>query len=86
MEKRSSRSHFKIELGVLKPKKSYETEKEALNIARFLNTKENIIHKMIAYKCSTCGIWHVGRNDKELTEEDRIHYRKLLQREQKWGF
>lgn len=85
MEKRNSRSHFKVELGVLKPKKSYETEKEALRIARFLNTKENIIHKMIAYKCSTCGKWHIGNNGSELTEEDRIHYRKLLQREQKWG-
>ena len=86
MEKRNSRSHFKIELGVLKPKKSYETEKEALKIARFLNTQENIIHKMIAYKCSTCGKWHIGNNGSELTEEDRIHYRKLLQRERKWGF
>ena len=85
MEKINSRSHFKIELGVLKPKKSYETEKEALKIARFLNTQENIIHKMIAYKCSTCGKWHIGNNGSELTEEDRIHYRKLLQREQKWG-
>ena len=85
MEKRNSRSHFKIELGVLKPKKSYETEKDALKIARFLNTQENIIHKMIAYKCSTCGKWHIGNNGSELTEEDRIHYRKLLQREQKWG-
>ncbi len=85
MEKRNSRSHFKVELGVLKPKKSYETEKEALKIARFLNTQENIIHKMIAYRCSTCGKWHIGNNGSELTEEDRIHYRKLLQREQKWG-
>ena len=49
MEKRNSRSHFKIELGVLKPKKSYETEKEALSIARFLNTKENIIHKTSSF-------------------------------------
>lgn len=85
MVKRNSRSHFKIEFGVLKPKKSYETEKDALKIARFLNTQENIIHKMIAYKCSTCGKWHIGNNGSELTEEDRIHYRKLLQREQKWG-
>ena len=85
MEKRNSRSHFKVELGVLKPKKSYETEKEALKIARFLNTQENIIHKMIAYKCSTCGKWHIGNNGSELTEEDRIHHRKLLQLEQKWG-
>jgi hypothetical protein len=86
MEKRNSRSHFKVELGVLKPKKSYETEKEALKIARFLNTQENIIHKMIAYKCSTCGKWHIGNNGSELTEEDRLHYKKLLQRERKWGF
>lgn len=85
MEKRSSRSHFKIEFGVLKPKKSYETEKDALKIARFLNTKENIIHKMVAYKCLVCEKWHIGSNDKELTEDDRIHYRKLLQRERKWG-
>ena len=85
MEKRNSRSHFKVELGVLKPKKSYETEKEALKIARFLNTQENIIHKMIAYKCSTCGKWHIGNNGSELTEEDRLHYKKLLQRERKWG-
>ena len=85
MEKRNSRSHFKIEFGVLKPKKSYETEKEALKIARFLNTQENIIHKMIAYKCSTCGKWHIGNNGSELTEEDRIHYKNLLQRERKWG-
>lgn len=85
MEKRNSRSHFKIEFGVLKPKKSYETEKDALKIARFLNTQENIIHKMIAYKCSTCGKWHIGNNGSELTEEDRIHYKNLLQRERKWG-
>ena len=37
MEKRNSRSHFKIELGVLKPKKSYETEKEAFSRMVVLN-------------------------------------------------
>ena len=86
MEKRNNRSHFKIEFGVLKPKKSYETEKDALKIARFLNTKENIIHKMVAYKCSVCGKWHVGSNSTELSKDDKIYYKKLLQREQKWGF
>lgn len=85
MEKRENRSHFKLECGKLIPKKSYNTEKEALKIARFLNTKENIIHKMVAYKCSTCGKWHIGSNNSELTEEDRTHYKYLLEREKKLG-
>ena len=37
MEKRCNRTHFKNECGELKPKKSYNTEKEALKIARFLS-------------------------------------------------
>ena len=83
MEKRCNRTHFKFECGKLKPKKSYNTEKEALKIARFLNTKENIIHKMVAYKCSECGKWHVGSNSTVLTDEDRKHYKDMLYVENK---
>lgn len=53
------------------------------NIARFLNTKENIIHKMVAYKCSKCGKWHVGSNSTVLTDEDRKHYKDMLYIENK---
>lgn len=71
-EKRNARSHFKIGLdGVKVPKRAYATEMDALTTARFLNTRPNVIHKMIAYKCTTCGKWHIGRTFKELTEKDR---------------
>jgi hypothetical protein len=85
MGERKKFSHFKIEGGKMPPKKGYNTEIEAINIARFLNTKENIIHKMVAYKCPTCGKYHVGKNGTELTDEDREHYKKLLLRYKKIG-
>ena len=81
MEKRSTRSHYKIgPNGVLEEKKSFDTEQEALKMARFLNTKENIIHKMVAYKCVKCGKWHVGSNNTVLTDEERKKNKKKLQK------
>ena len=81
MEKRKYRSHYKIGAnGVLEEKKSFETESEALKVARFLNTKEDIIHKMVAYKCEKCDKWHVGSNNTVLTEKDRKKYKKKLQK------
>lgn len=81
MKKRNYRSHYKIGInGVLEEKKSFETESEALKVARFLNTREDIIHKMVAYKCEKCGKWHVGSNNTVLTEEDRKKYKKKLQK------
>ena len=43
--KRSERSHYKIVNGELIPKKAYETELDAVTMARFLNSRENVIHK-----------------------------------------
>ena len=81
MEKRNYRSHYKIGVnGVLEEKKSFETEEEALKVARFLNTKEDIIHKMVAYKCEKCGKWHVGSNNTVLTDGEREKYKKKLQK------
>lgn len=78
-EKRNKRSHYKKGIdGNLIPKVSYETEKEALTVARFLNTKQNIIHKMIIYKCIECGKWHIGSSRKEITEKDRKHAKEQL--------
>lgn len=78
---RTYRSHYKIGInGEYEEKKSYETEKEALKVARFLNTRENIIHKMVAYKCVKCGKWHVGSNNTVLDEEERKKYKKKLQK------
>ena len=68
---RTTRSHYKVVNGQLIEKVGYDTEKEALTVARFLNTRPNIMHKMIAYKCFKCNKWHVGSNGRLLTEEDR---------------
>lgn len=76
--KRNCRSHYKIVNNELIPKKSYKTEQEAVTLARFLNSKENVIHKMVAYKCSKCDNWHIGSNGNLLTDDDREHYREKL--------
>lgn len=63
---------------VEKPKKPYETDKEAIESAKHINLKSKTIHKLVAYKCSVCQKWHIGRNKKELTDKDRDKYRKTL--------
>jgi hypothetical protein len=80
-EKRNTRSHYKMGFdGKLVPKQAYKTEMDALTTARFLNTCPNVIHKMIAYKCDTCGQWHIGRTYKELTDKDRKKAAEMLER------
>ena len=82
MEKtRTARSHYKFGInGELTEKIGYETEKDALMMARFLNTKPNIMHKMVAYKCIKCNKWHIGSNGRLLTEEDREIAKEKLKR------
>lgn len=80
MEKRTTRSHYRIIGDNLIPKKPFDTEKEALNVARYLNTQPNIIHKMIAYKCSKCNKWHVGSNGNLLKDEDREKIKEKLKK------
>ena len=78
MEKRNERSHYKVVNGELVEKKSFESERDALRMARFLNTKENVIHKMVAYKCNKCGKWHIGSNNTVLTDDIRSQQKKKL--------
>lgn len=80
-EKRNTRSHYKMGFnGKLVPKQAYETEMDALTTARYLNTRPNVIHKIIAYKCDKCGKWHIGRTYKELTDKDRKKAEEMLKR------
>lgn len=62
---------------IMKPKQKYETDKEAIEKARYLNSLPDAIHKSVAYKCHTCGKWHVGRTAKELTDKEKEHYSSL---------
>lgn len=70
-EKRKTRSHYKIINGKFVEKKGYDTEMDALTTARFINSKPNTIHKMVAYKCDKCGKWHIGSNNTVLTNEEK---------------
>lgn len=59
---------------VYKPKKSFETDNEAIEYAKYMNKKniDKIIHKLVAYKCTKCGKWHVGRSLAELSDKNRV--------------
>lgn len=64
--------------GSMRPKKSFDTEEDALFAARNMNASGKMIHKMVCYKCVVCGKWHVGRTWKEITEKDIAHAKKML--------
>ncbi len=56
---------------VYKPKKAYDTLDEAIEVAKFINSQDHVIHKVVSYKCKKCFKYHVGRNGKELKEKER---------------
>ncbi len=63
---------------VEKPKKQYETEKEALKVAYIINSRKEQITKVSVYKCWSCGKWHLGRTCHKLTDEEKEKYSKKL--------
>lgn len=54
-------------------KHKLNTDIEAINEAKRLNDKPNMIHKVIAYKCSICGSYHVGKSFKLLDKTKNIY-------------
>ena len=63
------------------PKKSYDSEKEAIAAANRINAYGNDIHKMVAYKCSKCDKWHVGHNYTVMTDERREEAKEKIKKE-----
>ena len=63
---------------VYKPKKKYDNEAEAQKAAYKVNSAEKTITKVAAYKCWTCGKWHIGRTCHKLTPEDKEKYKVKL--------
>jgi len=61
---------------VYKPKKKYDNEAEAQEAAYKINIAEKTITKVAAYKCWTCGKWHIGRTFHKLTTDDKEKYKK----------
>ena len=67
---------------VLRPKIGYDSEIKAQELCFFLNTRKETIHKAVAYRCPTCGKWHIGHHKgKELNDTDKA---KIMQQWQKW--
>ena len=59
------------------PKKAYPNEVSAQIACYELNLKPHSIHKIVCYKCQTCGKWHLGHHsNKQLTDDDRSKIRK----------
>lgn len=61
---------------IMKPKLKFETLDEAIKHAKYVNSLDHIIRKVVAYKCTKCFKYHVGRNGKELTEKQRNKFKK----------
>jgi hypothetical protein len=62
---------------VFKPKRAFDTLEAAIAVAKIENSKDFHITKLVAYKCSKCFKFHVGRNGKPIKEK----YRNKLQKE-----
>lgn len=60
-----------------KEKLAYPNLDSAISHARKMNLRNEQIHKMMAYKCSICGQYHIGRTKSVLTNKDREHYKKV---------
>lgn len=73
--KRTTRSHWNQYVdgdNVIRiPKKSFNTEVDALSAARIINAYGHSAFKMVAYKCSKCDKWHIGHNGTYMTRERR---------------
>lgn len=61
---------------ILKAKLKFNTLDAAIEHAKYVNSKNHVIHKVVAYKCTKCFNYHVGRNGKELTDKERTKFKK----------
>lgn len=64
---------------IFKPKLKFDTLDLAIEYAKKVNSLDHIIHKVVAYKCTKCYKYHIGRNGKELKDKERIKFKKSNQ-------
>ncbi len=56
---------------IYKNKVVYNTLEEAIYAAKKGNCNEEQVSKLVAYKCTYCSKYHIGRSSKVLTEKDK---------------
>lgn len=52
------------------PKKKFKTLDDAIKAAKKCNLQEKRIHKLVAYKCNKCFMYHIGSNGKLLKNKN----------------
>ena len=63
---------------IYKPKRAFDTQDDAIEFAKFVNSQDHVIHKVVPYRCSKCHKYHLGRNGKELKDKERNKHKKQL--------
>jgi hypothetical protein len=64
-----------------KQKKQYDSLDEAIRMAKIENSKDDRIHKVVAYKCNICFKYHIGRNGTILKDKEREKNKAELKQE-----
>lgn len=63
---------------VYKPKRAFDTQDEAIEVAKFINAQDHVIHKVVPYRCKACGKYHLGRNGKILKDKERQKHKNQI--------
>lgn len=63
-----------------KPKRAFFTLDSAIAHAKLMNTREDRIEKVVAYKCNTCFRYHVGRNGNTIKDKEKVKIQKSLEK------
>lgn len=70
---------------VREPKVAFDTLDQAIVAAKSLNARGNAQHKAVAYKCSSCFKYHVGRNKSPLVRQRNFTTIEDIQRIHKFS-
>lgn len=70
--RKSNKCKYKIGVNEFS-KRKYLRPEQAIAMANSLNSKPNSIHKTVAYKCTVCHFFHVGRSTEFLPVEAFPH-------------
>ena len=63
---------------VYKSKKAFDTQDEAIEVAKLINARDHVIHKVVPYRCGVCKKYHLGRNGKELKDKERQKHKNQI--------
>ena len=55
----------------IKDKLKFDTLDDAIEHAKWVNSKEDILQKVVAYKCNLCFKYHVGRNGRNISDKQK---------------